>query len=429
MGVVVQIRKILQLALPVMAENFLQMLMGMVDGYLVAFLGLATISGVSVANNILSIYQAIFLAFGAAISALVAQKYGQKDQEQLAGQALFLTFLVSLVLGLLSIVGGERLLLLLGTDADVARVGGLYLALVGGGIIFLGLMTSLGSILRASGHAQLPMYVSLLSNVINVVLSAVFVFVFKGGVVGVAIGTLLARALAVAILWRQLPIKPDKLFFNIHRDLVELALPAAGERLMMRAGDVVIVALIVSLGTAVVAGNAIGETLIQFNYMPGMGIATATVILVANARGQGKEEEVAAIIRWSFLLALGLMAVTSCLIFFLGPWLTGFYTTDQVAIKASLLVTLYSFLGIPATAGTLIYTAFWQGYGNAKLPFYATSLGMWVVRIGLGYVLTRVWFLGLAGVWIATIADNVFRWAFLYFLSLRKFKISLREKL
>ena len=60
---------------------------------------------------------------------------------------------------------------------------------------------------------------------------------------------------------------------------------------MMRAGDVVIVALIVSLGTAVVAGNAIGETLIQFNYMPGMGIATATVILVANARGQGKSDK------------------------------------------------------------------------------------------------------------------------------------------
>ncbi|WP_394405037.1 MATE family efflux transporter [Streptococcus sp. 20-1249] len=427
-----QIKKILDLALPAMAENFLQMFMGMVDGYLVASLGLATISGVSVANNILSIYQAIFIALGSAVSAMVAKKYGQGDVTQAqhqAAQSIFLTLLLSLVLGLLSVFGGQGMLRLLGTESNVAQMGGLYLALVGGGIVLLGLMTSLGSILRASGHAQLPMYISLLSNVVNVIFSALFVFVFHGGVAGVAIGTLLARALAVVILWSRLPFTLDKIGIGVDRELVNLALPAAGERLMMRAGDVVIVSLIVSLGTAVVAGNAIGETLTQFNYMPGMGIATATVILIAHARGQEKEEELGAIVRWSFLLSLGFMALVSAVIFLSGKWLTSFYTTDVMATEASLLVSLYSFLGTPATAGILVYTAFWQGCGNAKLPFYATSLGMWVIRIGLGYLLVHVCQLGLAGVWMATIADNLFRWMFLYILSASQFKFSLRKQL
>ena len=56
-----------------------------------------------------------------------------------------------------------------------------------------------------------------------------------------------------------------------NKELLGIVLPAAGERLMMRAGDVVIVAIIVTFGTAVVGGNAIGENLIQFNYMPGIG--------------------------------------------------------------------------------------------------------------------------------------------------------------
>ena len=60
---------------------------------------------------------------------------------------------------------------------------------------------------------------------------------------------------------------------------------------MMRAGDVVIVAIIVTFGTAVVCGNAIGENLTQFNYMPGMGVATATVILVANSLGEDKDAD------------------------------------------------------------------------------------------------------------------------------------------
>lgn len=426
-----QIKKILELALPAMAENFLQMFMGMVDGYLVAFLGLATISGVSVANTILSLYQAIFIALGSAVSALVAKKYGQGDMGQVqyqAGQAICLTMLVSLVLGLLSVFAGQGLLSLLGTELSVAQIGGRYLALVGGGIVLLGMMTSLGSILRAIGQARLPMYVSLLSNVANVLFSALLVFVFHGGVVGVAIGTLLARALAVAILWFHLPFPLDKIGIGIDRELVNLAVPAAGERLMMRGGDVVIVSLIVTLGTAVVAGNAVGETLTQFNYMPGLGIATATVILIAHARGQGKEE-LESIVRWSFLLSLGFMALVSMAILLSSRWLTGLYTTDGIATDASLLVTWYSFWGTPATAGTLVYTAFLQGCGNAKLPFYATSLGMWVIRIGLGYLLVHVCKLGLAGVWLATISDNLFRWFFLYSLSSSKFKISLREKL
>ena len=61
---------------------------------------------------------------------------------------------------------------------------------------------------------------------------------------------------------------------------------------MMRAGDVVIIAIVVAFGTEAVAGNAIGETLTQFNYMPVFGVATATVMLVARSLGEGDFEQI-----------------------------------------------------------------------------------------------------------------------------------------
>ncbi len=61
---------------------------------------------------------------------------------------------------------------------------------------------------------------------------------------------------------------------------------------MMRAGDVVIIAIVVAFGTEAVAGNAIGETLTQFNYMPVFGVATATVMLVARSLGEGDLEQI-----------------------------------------------------------------------------------------------------------------------------------------
>ena len=107
-------------------------------------------------------------------------------------------------------------------------------------------------------------------------------------------------------------------------------------------------------------------------------------------------------------------------IFFGGTFLTQLYTQDTKAVEASLSVVLFSLLGAPFTAGTVIYTAVWQGLGNGKLPFYATTIGMWVIRIGAGYLLGVTLGLGLPGVWTGTLLDNGFRWLFLSQLYRRK---------
>ena len=201
--------------------------------------------------------------------------------------AIIITLALSLILGLLSIFGGGAILNLLGTEQSVTQAGSLYLALVGGGVVFLALMTTFGNILRAKGRPRISMVVSLLTNVLNAILSSLAIFVGHWGIIGVATATVFSRLVGTVILWQamKLDVKQLEITKPFNRELLGIALPAAGERLMMRAGDVVIVAIIVTFGTAVVGGNAIGENLTQFNYMPGMGVATATVILVANSLG------------------------------------------------------------------------------------------------------------------------------------------------
>ncbi|MFI3124472.1 MATE family efflux transporter [Streptococcus suis] len=407
-------KEIISIALPAMGENVLQMLMGMVDSYLVAGLGMVALSGVSVANNILAIYQALFIALAAAISARLAQSSNQG--EQVVGtrmtESLKLTLLVSGIFGLVAILAGPSLLALLGAEAAVVETGGLYFTLVGGAVVFLGLMTSLSAILRSLGRPALPMYVSLLSNLLNILLSAFTVFVLHAGVAGIAVGTVLSRLIGCLLLWSQLPVPLAEWTWSMDKDLVRLALPAAGERLMMRAGDVVVVSLIVSLGTAVLAGNAIGETLTQFNYMTAMGVATALVILTARYRKD--KAQVARLLQAGLLLSMVCMVLVAGLAYLFGPQLTGLYTEDILVAKASQTVLFYSLLGVPVTAATLILTALWQGLGNAKLPFFATSLGMWLVRILGALILVKVFKLGLDAIWIATILDNAFRAGFLY---------------
>ena len=418
-------KKIMKIALPAMAENFLQMLMGMVDNYLVASLGLIAISGVSVASNIITIYQAIFIALGAAISSLISKTLAQGDKERLAyhtAEAIKLTLLLSFLLGLVSLLFGRQMMNLLGTEKAVAEAGGLYLALVGGTIVLLGLMTSFGALVRVTRNPRFPMYVSLLTNVLNALLSGLGIYVFQLGIVGVALGTVLARLIGVVILWRELDLSAIHWSWGLDRELLRLSLPAAGERLMMRAGDVVIIAIVVAFGTEAVAGNAIGEVLTQFNYMPAFGVATATVMLVAHAVGEGDLQAVSLIRKRTFWLSFSCMLPVALGIFAFGRPLTSLYTNNSGAITASLLVILFSLLGTPMAVGTVIYTAVWQGLGNARLPFYATTIGMWLIRIISGYLLGVTFGLGLPGVWAGTLLDNGFRWLFLKVLFDRKMR-------
>ena len=401
------------------------MLMGMVDNYLVASLGLIAISGVSVASNIITIYQAIFIALGAAISSLISKTLAQGDKENLAyhtAEAIKLTLLLSLLLGLISLLFGRQMLNLLGTEKAVAEAGGLYLALVGGTIVLLGLMTSFGALVRVTRNPRFPMYVSLLTNVLNALLSGLGIYVFQLGIVGVALGTVLARLIGVVILWRELDFFTIRWSWGLDGELLRLSLPAAGERLMMRAGDVVIIAIVVAFGTEAVAGNAIGEVLTQFNYMPIFGVATATVMLVAHAVGEGDLQAVSLIRKRTFWLSFACMLPVALGIFAFGRPLTSLYTNNSGAITASLLVILFSLLGTPMAVGTVIYTALWQGLGNARLPFYATTIGMWLIRIISGYLLGVTLGLGLPGVWAGTLLDNGFRWLFLKVLFDRKMR-------
>ncbi|HEO0087910.1 TPA: MATE family efflux transporter [Streptococcus agalactiae] len=411
-------KEIIQLAIPAMIENILQMLMGVVDNYLVAQLGVVAVSGVSVANNIITVYQAIFIALGASIASLLAKSLAGSEKDDailVCSQAIFLTLLIGAVLGIISIVFGQTFFKLLGTTKSVAQVGGLYLAIVGGGVVTLGMLTTLGSFLRVQGQPRLPMYVSIFVNFLNAILSGFAIFEWRYGLVGVAVSTLIARLIGICILAKYLPIKKiiKRMTWKISAQIWNLALPSAGERLMMRAGDVVIVAIVVQLGTNVVAGNAIGETLTQFNYMPGLGIATATIILTAKYVGQKNRESIEETIQSSYYIGLVLMILISSFMLLAGKPLTQLFTNNPSAIKGSLIVILLSFVGVPATIGTLVYTAAWQGLGNAKLPFYTTTIGMWLIRVVLGYLLGIVFELGLLGVWMATIADNIFRWLFL----------------
>lgn len=408
-------KRILQIALPAMAENVLQMLMGVIDNYFVAHISLAAVSGVAIANNIITLYQALFIAMGSAISSLLARSIGQGDEGRelkYMADAIMLTLLLSIFIGLLNLVFGRPILVALGARSQVLGNGYSYLLVVGGQMVALAMLTTLGAIVRVKGLAKIPMHVSLLTTILNALMSGLSIYVFDLGVLGVAWSTVLSRWIGIMILASFLPMRAiiRKMKVRLNLEMLSLALPAAGERIMMRLGDLFILMIVVHLGTRIVAGNAIGESISQFNYMPGMAVATATLIPIAQFLGSQKDDDIEPFVKEAFKLSTILMVIFSLFIFLLSSTLIAYFTEDKIASNAARVVLFFSMISAPATSGTLVYTAVWQGLGNSKLPFYATTIGMWFVRILLGYFLAIQLRLGLEGVWLATAMDNSSRW-------------------
>lgn len=408
-------KRILQIALPAMAENVLQMLMGVIDNYFVAHISLAAVSGVAIANNIITLYQALFIAMGSAISSLLARSIGQGDEGRelkYMADAIMLTLLLSIFIGLLNLVFGRPILVALGARSQVLGNGYSYLLVVGGQMVALAMLTTLGAIVRVKGLAKIPMHVSLLTTILNALMSGLSIYVFDLGVLGVAWSTVLSRWIGIMILASFLPMGAiiRKMKVRLNLEMFSLALPAAGERIMMRLGDLFILMIVVHLGTRIVAGNAIGESISQFNYMPGMAVATATLIPIAQFLGSQKDDDIEPFVKEAFKLSTIIMVIFSLFIFLLSSTLIAYFTEDKIASNAARVVLFFSMISAPATSGTLVYTAVWQGLGNSKLPFYATTIGMWFVRILLGYFLAIQLRLGLEGVWLATAMDNSSRW-------------------
>jgi putative MATE family efflux protein len=313
----------------------------------------------------------------------------------------------------------------MGADKSIVNAGMKFFILVGGFAIFLSIMTNLGAILRATGDTKTPMLVSFYVNIFNIVIDAVLIFGLgpfpKLGIVGAALGTVIARMLGCIILWQK--VGKSKVAFPLQqlvqkqnfKPLIKLSIPAAIERLMMRTGDVAVFAIIMAMGANVFAANTIVESIIAFFFMPGFGLATATATLVGNATGRKDFKEVQRINREANIFGIIALTVIGFAFFAFATPLAHLYTHNAFVVHQIWLGMLVVAITQPVVSTTLIFTAALQGMGDTKSPMIATTVGMWILRVILVWVFGLLLHWDIAGVMIATAIDNMARSAYLYY--------------
>ncbi|GFH41357.1 MATE family efflux transporter [Lactococcus insecticola] len=424
-------KTLINYSLPAVFENILQTTVGFVDSLLIAKISLAAVSAVSLVNGVMAVYQAVFIALSVAVATLLANAIGARKTDlttEIVKTSILLSAVIGGVLSVLSIIFAKPILRGMGARGESLSQGILFFSVIAGTSILIILMTVLGQIIRTLGQTKTPLAINLGVNILNFILDLILIFGLFGlprlGILGAAIGTALARLVGVVLLFGRLRQIDKSLTQHImavkkqlfRSEIIKRALPIMGERLGMRLGDLVIFVIIIAYGTDIFAGNAIGETITAYNYLPAFGFATGASILVARAYGAGEKQHIRSITRQSFLITAVISTILGGVLFALAPYLIHFFTANAQAISSARVVILVSFISEPVVAGVIIYTAALQAMGDVKTPFYATMAGMWLIRIGIAWVLGTLLGLEIWGVWLATFLDNIFR---LFVLKLR----------
>ncbi|MEH7226192.1 MATE family efflux transporter [Bacillus sp. JJ1566] len=419
---------ILALAVPAMIENILQTVVGFVDTLFVAKLGLHAVTAVGIANTVIAVYIAVFMALGVGTTSLIARNIGAGNLQKarsIARQSTFISIVSGLLFGAISLFFSEPLLRLMGAEGEVLNNGITYFQIVAVPSVFISLMLIFGSILRAAGDTKTPMKVSWWINIIHIGLDYVLIFGLLGltgfGVAGAGWATVIVRIIGTIALYYY--IKKSPVAFSIIGEsskedasaILKISTPAAIERLIMRLGQVLYFGLIVNISADTFAAHSIAGNIEMFAYMPGYGLAIAATTLVGQNVGANRSKEAYQYGMITSWIAVVFMSVIGILLFFLSPWFATWFTTDKTAIEMVVTALRIDAFAQPALAIGLVLAGALQGAGDTKSPMYSTAIGMWVIRIIGVYVLGIQLEMGIAGVWLSIAIDLYLRAFYLFY--------------
>ena len=409
---------ICQLAAPIIMENVLQSLLGTVDTYFAGQLEDLAIAGIGVTNLIMNVYISFFTAVSVGTVAVVSRYYGRKEYghvNRAMVHSLAAATVMGCLMGMISAFFGTPILRLSGAKEDIMTCVMPYYMVVAVPCVALCLQLVLSACLRAIKDTRTPMYVTALSNILNVILNAVSMELGLG-IFGLGLATTLSRCVGAAVLFlrlrksdRNIDLSPCNLTRREFHTILRIGIPAGGEKLIMRIGQLVYGSMIISLGSNAYVAHNIAGNLESYCSLPTMGFGLAVCTMIGVSLGENNIPQA----KRQTAIAYGLSAVSGVIIgvaiLLLAPQLTALFTkTAEIQQMASQVLRIPAVV-MPFSALVQIMNNALQGAGDTKFPMYTTFFGIWGIRVCVGYLLGVVLGLGLLGVWLAYGLDVIVR--------------------
>jgi len=416
------------LAVPSAGEALLGMMVGLVNTYLVGHLGAASLAAVGLGFQWMLAAMVLFSAVGTGGTALIARMVGGDDwpgANRVLVQALVVAFVAGMVSMALLVGFARPAMVLMGAEGEALTQGITYLRIVSSVYAFSAVMFIGNACMRGAGDTRTPLLVMAIVNIINVSVAWVLVNGVAGlpamGVAGAALGATMGRLaggfLVVGLLLRGragLKLRwGGGLDLGVIRRTLKVGLPASVEQLVFRFGMLAYVRVVSALGTVAFAAHQIALNGESLSFMPGFGFAVAATTLVGQGLGAGDERRAERDAHIAFGIAAGFMSLMGVCFALYAPTIIGLFTDEGEVI--ALAVTPLRLIGLvqPFLAAMMVYAGALRGAGETLTPMLINGGAIWILRVPLCLLVTRVFGWGLTGVWMVMALDLTVRGAFL----------------
>lgn len=441
-----------KLVIPILTEQIFIVSMGMINTMMASNLkgdlGKNVVSAIGMVDSLNNLFNSFFSSLAIGGTVVVAQHIGRGDKKnanEAAKQALFSGLIASTIATILIwIFRGLIVTRLFGSaDPDVMNNAYTYLIISLLTYPFIAVSLICTGVLRGSGNTKTPAKINIAMNCINITLTYLFLYGIKlgdlrinlglSGITGAALGIGIARVsgamIALTILIKgkgSIKLSNISAFkFNkvLLRQVFNVGLPASVESLLFSMGKLITQIFIVGMGTVAMASNSISNSIINMLNIPGNSLSMAATTIVGQTIGKGDIPKARNSLMYMTKFALGCLMILGALSIPFARLLVGLYTQNQFIIDYSTKLIRLNAIATPLWAFSFVLPAGLKGAGDGKYTMVTSISGMWIFRIGLGYVLGVVLGFGVAGVWMAMYVDWFVRGS-MYYMRVKKGKWS-----
>ncbi len=417
-----------RLIIPLIIEQFLAIFVGLADSVMVASVGEAAVSAVSLIDTIMILLINVFTAMATGGAIVAGQALGRRHPEAgcealeqtLVFSAVFSVAIMALVYAgkwlILHVVFGQ-------IEPEVMANCNTYLVIVAASIPFLAVYNCGAAAFRATGDSRTPMLMSLAMNGMNIAGNAVLLYGLGLGIEGAAIPTLLSR-MSVGI-WMLFLIRDRRRVLHVRtllglrvkwqvlKKILHIGVPYGMENSMFQLGKILVLSVVSAYGTVSIAANAVSNSVCNFAILGGVSMGYALSSVAAQCVGAGDFRQVRYYTRKLLVYSYVSMVVMNGLIIAALPFIMRVYNLSPETAALARQIVLYHCL-----MSTLIWPASFtlpnvlRAANDVSFCMWVAIISMWIFRVAFSYVLGTYAGMGVFGVWVAMTIDWAVRVVF-----------------
>ena len=353
-------KQLKDMIVPLIAEQFLVMLVGLADTFVVSYAGEAAVSGVSLVNSFNTIFLFLFTALASGGAVVVSQYIGRKNTDKASeavSQLLMVSVLFSAAVSVLILIFNQGIIRAIfgQVEPEVEEACVTYLRISAYSYPALAVYNAGAALYRSVGKTSTTMKISVIANVINVAGNLIGVFVFHAGVAGVAYPSLISRVFSAVVItllcfrdqegvryrWRQILAWKSELL----KTIMGIAVPNGLESGIFQLVKVGLSSIVALFGTSQIAANGIAQSIWSVASLVSVAMDAVFITVIGQCMGAGDTHQAEAYFKKLMKLTVGISLAWNGLIALFTPWIAGAYAVSEETRQYVLYLVLIHNLG------------------------------------------------------------------------------------